>query len=359
MNRHRAAEVLGLLLRCLCLLFALVLADRGLSSALTNSPSWRTSLDPRARLLWDSHYDGSSIVLLGDSSFASYYVDAPEDTLWSRLSAYSGKKVFPAALNGALPGDFVSAARRIAAIWPPGTSVFIGIQPLRRFDPGSRSLPETTRYAHQLGLLVDLEAPAEALATRAERVARLEIARRSFLLRNQQWIQQDIDGHLRSPQYYGAGKNRDRVWDRDGDYALTRLRSYEAAVASGEVERLPFSWVESIHHILAERGIRPVVVLTPLNHRMLARFADQRSGIGSVIEASHNYLVSRLMDSDVEFVDFYRLLDSRSFADLNHANALGDDRVARALSAWLSGIQELPARARRTSFTGRGPQWPR
>jgi len=69
----------------------------GCDTLVTSMTPWRRYQDPRARILWDGAFDGSRLVLLGDSLFCSFYVDSPQETLWARLEARTGQRVFPGA----------------------------------------------------------------------------------------------------------------------------------------------------------------------------------------------------------------------------------------------------------------------
>ena len=86
---------------------------------------------PRARILWDGAFDGTRVVLLGGSEFASIYVDRRPDRLCARLEAYTGQRVFPGALNGARPPDVLAGAVHVSREWPAGTTVFISLAPTR------------------------------------------------------------------------------------------------------------------------------------------------------------------------------------------------------------------------------------
>ena len=109
-------------------LAALMLGSEILVTSMT---PWRRYQDPRARILWDGAFDGSRLVLLGDSLFCSFYVDSPAETLWARLEACTGQRVFPGALNGAKPSDVLAAAVHVSREWPMGATVFIDVGPTR------------------------------------------------------------------------------------------------------------------------------------------------------------------------------------------------------------------------------------
>ena len=56
--------------------FTLTVVLSSSEALLTSTTAWRQYEDPRARILWDGAFDGTRVVLLGGSEFASMYVDA-------------------------------------------------------------------------------------------------------------------------------------------------------------------------------------------------------------------------------------------------------------------------------------------
>jgi hypothetical protein len=315
------------------LLLAVVASDRLLGSLIEHDARWRSSQDPRERILWDSDFDGSPVVLIGDSEFSSAYVDSPQETLWARLSALSGEQVFPAALNGANWIDLLMMAKRVAALWPPGTTAFIGIVPARIFVPHVSSPPRSYYFA-ELGLLVDYHYANESWLQRVEGRLIFELARRSFLIRNRQWILRYLQSCLTGRPF--NAEHRSRTWNAEGVFALNTFRALEDSLAARWSHLIvPASWAQSLEQVLSERGIRPVFVLLPLNVALIRQYSDGKLPIEQMLTASHDYLVRELLASGFSFVDLFRGLDSSSFADLAHTNSRGDDAIAVALSDWL------------------------
>src|SRR5438270_6391763 len=68
---------------------------------------WRAYQDPRDRLFWDSATSQANVIVLGDSVFASSYVNSPQDSLASIVQELTRKRVFNGALDGADPPDFL------------------------------------------------------------------------------------------------------------------------------------------------------------------------------------------------------------------------------------------------------------
>ena len=323
------------------LLIAVVASVQLLGSLIEDDAGWRSSQNPRQRILWNSDFDGSPVVLIGDSEFSSAHVDSPQETLWARLSARSGKKVFPAGLPGASQADILLVARRVAALWPAGTTAFIGIIPTRIFVPHTTSsLPGPSQYSAQLRLLVNHHYANEGWLQRVEGRLVFELARQSFLIRSQEFILPYMEARLkgRPSPFFSDTTYRNRTWNIDGDWALNLFRRLEATLAAGAADHIvPFSWIRSLEEVLSERGITPVFVLTPLNTALIRQYSDRKVPTEQVLTASHDYLVRELVASGFSFVDLFRKLDSSSFADVLHTNSRGDDAIAVALSDWLRG----------------------
>jgi hypothetical protein len=322
---------------CLGLSLAVVASDLLVGSLLQNAPTWRASQDPRQRILWDSMNDGSPVVLIGDSVFCSFFLDASQETLWDRLSARSQAQVFPAALDGATPVDMVLIARRVAALWPPGTTAFIDIHPARVFDSQTAELKPASQYGPQFRLLVDSQDAREGSLQRLERRLGVELAARSFLVRNQEWILRYLDTRLKKRLGgSSSGEYSNTTWNADGGFALRRFRKLEAVIASGSGELVvPFSWVQSMEEALRLRGIRAVFVLTPLNTTLVREYSDGSVPTEQVLVSSHGYLVNALRASRFEFMDLFDELESAAFSDVIHVNMRGDDALAMALNGWL------------------------
>ncbi len=287
------------------------------------------------------------MVLIGDSEFISGYVDWPQETLWARLWYRSGLQVFPAGLTGATPLDMLLVARRVAALCPRGTIAFVGIIPTRIFLPQAASvpnLPGASHYSAQFKLLFGHHYDDEAWLQRIEGDLVFEAARKSFLIRNQEFVLRYLERRLsRQPRPFHDAVYRNRTWSIDGDSALNAFRRLEVAVAAGGGGRVvPFSWIRSLQRALTERGIRPVFVLTPLNTALIHRYSNANVPTERVLTDSHEYLVRALLASGYSYIDLFSAAESSAFADVLHTNSGGDDAIARALSDWLRGQNLAP-----------------
>lgn len=311
----------------LVLLVLLAGGDRLVGAAVEHTDTWRQGTqNPRQRILWDAKDDGSRVVLIGDSVLASCYVDTPAQTLWARLAARLGERVFPAALDGATPADLLLVARRVASLWPAGTTALVGIHPARIFVDEDRGLLDTPRYEPWL-------AEGSPIGARL----RPFLADHVFLVGRYERLHEYFHGTL-APEasYYGVGVNRDRRWDEGDGFARWRFDELERLLEAGGAHRLltRLDWIDAMDAELRRGGLRPVFVLTPLNQAQLEAHAGGRDTMPRALAASRARLLARLEGGTpgFEFVDLYTSLGSEAFADLIHPNVAGDDALAAALA---------------------------
>jgi hypothetical protein len=327
---------------CLVLLLASAAAIAAAGAFFENATAWRAYQDPRQRILWDFDYDGSPFVLIGDSVFCSGYVDSAGETLWARLAAREQAKVFPAALWGATPSDMVLVAKRVAALWPPGTTAFIDIHPLRLFGPHMTGLPADSAYEDSLPPLTADDALASDPLAWADQRARLALFRQFFVVRNHRWISRylrDLENGPGGQRYFQDGDKRNRVWSTSSDFALRHFRLIKRTLAEAPHDRdVPFGWIRSLNEALGRRGITAVFVLTPVNWSLVREYSpgSPPPDLKTVLVASHTYLVRELDRSGLAYIDMFDSLDSDSFADTIHSNTKGEEQTAQVLSDWLS-----------------------
>jgi len=295
---------------------------------------WRDFQDPRMELLWDPGPDGSAIVMLGDSAFASYYVDAPGDALWAQLAMRAGVRVFPGALNGATLADLRCAAALVAGRWPPGTVVLLDLHPYRLFSPGTGLVASEHRYEQQFARLGACPATTRGAMQAIDAAITTLAARHLFLVRGRDWIQTALATRVNGRRFFRVGGSRNRTWDADGRFAVERLHDFEQVLA-GEPGRqgVPETWLDSVVRPLAASGMRIVFVLTPLNRALLELHASQ-STLETVLK-SHTDLKAYLRRADYEFIDLFGKVESPGFADAIHMNALGDRQAAALIAAAL------------------------
>src|ERR1051326_788833 len=173
---------------------------------------WRAYQDPGDRLFWDSATSQAKIIVLGDSVFASSYVNSPQDSFASIVQEMTRKPIFNGALDGADPPDFLKAAQLLASNDTHGATVILDVMPNR-------------------GLAFRREErKAGNYPARVQRVVRGNLVSRALVKLRQALIILDTDillNCLQKKQFYGFAPRRDRVWYRDGDMARRRFQVFE------------------------------------------------------------------------------------------------------------------------------------
>jgi hypothetical protein len=116
------------------------------------------------------------------------------------VGALLGTTVFAGALIAAAPRDVLLMARRVADVWPAGTTVLIDIHPVRVFAPQAHTLPPPPVYNiwfTRLGRLVYSPEGGPGPLARIERRLQVGLARWSFLARNDEWVTDHLDARLK------------------------------------------------------------------------------------------------------------------------------------------------------------------
>jgi hypothetical protein len=306
---------------------------RGVDILVTSMTPWRSHHDPRARLVWDGEYDGSRLVLLGDSVFCSFYVDSLEDTLWARLEARTGERVFPGALNGATSSDILAAAVHVSREWPTGTTVFIDVAPTqfvvtRLEDPPMGNYPDT--FFTQYGIDVENDGVARQLQGQFYQWLKPFFAVRARSILANMVNQRDY----RKP--FGDG---DFVWlhGSQTQYARARLVLFERNLVL-DASPQPLRWLGDVKKQLEDASMHPVFVLTPLNEALIRSFASVHSS-ESLLTHLNEITVSAkkyLEENRAAFIDLSEGFPAECFADLVHTNTCGDDLIAARLAEWLN-----------------------
>lgn len=290
---------------------------------------WRHMEDPRTRLLSSARHDGSRIVLLGDSIFASYYVDREAQALWRQIEARQGRSVFPGALNSARPADFPNEARVVAASWPRGTVVVVDVPPSKLLratvSPGERWRPE-------LGRWVWLPPHASSPVERLEHGLRF-LAGRPLLFWSVLLYLRDNPPEV-SEAFY------DRVWNEPGTtFAAERFAGFREELAAekpGPPALQPTDWAETMLEVNAEAGFRTLVVVTPANRDLVTTWmptAKEAEALLGTLDGARAAFARRLRARGAEVLDLDGVVPSRCFADLFHTNACGEAILADAVDA--------------------------
>jgi hypothetical protein len=317
---------------------------------------WRSVQDPRRQLLWNQPHDISRVVLLGDSAFASYYADTPDQMLAGQLAAMRAEPVFPGALNGAQPADLVSQAKVVARNWPAGTAVFIDVMPTRflhRRQTGKAQDGDTSdsggepdaNYAADFKYMVEGE-PATVEDHIYNAIVH-PIARGLFLFRNREAVDRWFQCTVRRCEYFRDGDSRNRIWDVDKPhFAESRYRELVARTG-GACNRVQMGALHRIREVLASHGIAAVFVLTPLNKELIRRYATIAPPSVTIgcLDVLHDDVLRLLQANHYDALDLYDSVNASGFADLIHTNENGDRIVARALADWLAARDQRGRRA--------------
>jgi lysophospholipase L1-like esterase len=127
-----------------------------------------------------------------------------------------------------------------------------------------------------------------------------------------------------------------RIWSRSGDFAIERFQTFEKN-AMPDKGLKSFNWALQIHTMLAQKGLRAVFVLTPLNKDLVWAYTSPDSArfLIGYLDYAHNEFKSFLTINRMTSIDLYGAADRNEFADLVHTNEKGDDTIARAMAVWI------------------------
>jgi hypothetical protein len=297
---------------------------------------WRGHQNPHERLLWDPDLPKTGLVILGDSVFASSYVDSDRQTFSFLLQQSSGKKVFNGALEGADPPDFLNAAELLTASGMKGATVVLDIMPNRFLE------------FHQL------ENPAGNQARRFERLlghgtvsSLLADIRRPLVI-----LDPDILMNcLMRRKFFGVDPYRNRVWDKDGDLAHRRFQVFQQQVAFGSLRS--FDWVEELNSLLKRGDNKLVVFVSPLNETLIERYSSKEYADRCHVEFSraHQSLLQYLDRQGIPYIDGSSQFEAEDFVDLVHVNAQGERRIAGLIDGYVTGGKPIPASPRQVYST--------
>ncbi|HPS01579.1 MAG TPA: hypothetical protein PLA90_08555 [Candidatus Sumerlaeota bacterium] len=293
---------------------------------------WKPAQDRLNQIQWNAPEPGCRMALLGDSVFNSQVGGDPPRTVWNRLGHYVGVDVFPATFSGARPLDILNGARWLAAQdLAPGAVVFIDIHPMRlMLAPG----PPGGIYHKWAWVAVPPE--WNPSVSGLERVLTYYYTRPFFLLTHPPvWeafvnASLNLDAEKRKP-------NDGAViwWERPN----TNFPNLQEEMEKNGPRLIPeyLQLYDRTQTILREKGCRPIIVCTPFNRAMVEKSCtlEKAREIFAQVNETRNRLIAHLKQKGFEYVDLTEALPSEAFADVLHPNAVGNDRLARALSEWL------------------------
>jgi hypothetical protein len=269
---------------------------------------------------------GYSFALLGDSAFASFYVNNDNDSIWQKFESYTEKKCFPGAINGAKEADIINAVKYITYKMPANSTVFIDILP-NRFTMHTRF--ETGNYESEF---------AEVLIKEKFKILKyydyLNLNYLEYLNRINQGKKTDR-----------LSNGYNRIWSIDGDYAkntynlfvdeFSKVESDQSnKIASEEIK--PF--FDEINSILRKTKINVVFVLMPLNKTQIYTYSDKKQAdlIYFTLKDDNEKIKIYLNKSNASYIDLFAAIPDSCFADLFHTNAGGDEIIARSLADYVS-----------------------
>ncbi|MBZ5588969.1 MAG: hypothetical protein LAO05_10445 [Acidobacteriia bacterium] len=307
---------------------------------------WLALQDPRRRLLWEEDLSRWRIFLLGDSAFCSNFVDRPEETLWARLSKLQNEEVFPGALNGATEEQVIEQARLLTRAGSIGSRVVfldvVATKFLRFGQPleGSNAVYDKAlarRFAGKLRLPCSLD--------EVEAWLLYNCTKPFFLLRCRDATEALVKAAGHRPRYFHDGANRDRVWRDGSGFARERFERFlESRNNSRTAPTL--DWVLRACAVLRGAGIRPVVVIYPLNRALIQDYLGTVDGekLYGQFARARQAEMAKLRGRGIDTVDLLDRVPSEGFADLVHTNVRGDEIVAQELHSWfgLAGRSDHP-----------------
>lgn len=326
------------------LLFAVVISLMLvlLGKVFERSVDYRRLQDPRARILWDSDYDGSSIVLIGNSVFGSYYVDSADQTIWQRMERLCNKKVFPASLNGAKGIDVLLVSRHISKSWPKDTTVFVSIIPTTFINNKDKHLlknvpvPFNGNYDKKLSTFILYYDDKDSFYDKMHKTIVYYVCNNFYLLRNREIVESYFNNKTIPIKYYNIGNDHNRIWNVDGSFARNNYDAFEYMVDLKK-QIYNFKFIQEIAELFRNSGMKVVFVLTPLNKKLVYEYAKTENSVTVInkLETTHRELLSYLNTNRLNYVDIYDKVEANGFADMIHTNVCGDEIMAENMATWV------------------------
>ena len=292
---------------------------------------WRAHQNPQERLLWELDLPRTGLVILGDSVFASTYVDSAKQTFSFLLQQWSGKKVFNGALQGADPPDFLNAAELLMSSGMKGATVVLDIMPNRFLEFNQLENPSGNQ-ARRFERLLGHGAVASLLA---------EIRRPLVIL-----DPEILMNCLIRKKFFGVDPYRNRVWDKDGDLALRRFEVFQQQIEFGGLRS--FAWVRELNSLLKLSDNKLVIFVSPVNNKLIDTYSSTEYAARCHVEfaAAHETLLRYVNRQGIPYIDGSSQFDTGDFVDLVHVNAHGERRIAELIHGYLMGGRSSSASAR-------------
>lgn len=300
------------------------------NTAFVHLVDWRAHQNPEERLLWDLDLPRTGLVILGDSVFASSYVDSDKQTFSFLLQQWSGRNVFNGALQGADPPDFLNAAELLTSSGMKGATVVLDIMPNRFLEFNQLENPSGNQ-ARRFERLLGHGAVASLLA---------EI-RRPLVILDPDILMNCI---IRK-KFFGVDPYRNRVWDKDGDLARRRFQVFQQQIEFGRLRS--FAWVEELNSLLKRSDNRLVIFVSPVNAALIDTYSSKEYAARCHVEFSkaHESLLQYLDRQRIPYIDGSSQFEAEDFVDLVHVNAHGEQRIAELIDGYVKEGRAISASA--------------
>jgi len=291
---------------------------------------WRGHQNPQERLLWDPDLPRTGLVILGDSVFASLYVDSAKQTFSFLLQQGCGKKVFNGALEGADPPYFLKAAALLTSSGMKGATVVLDIMPNRFLEFNQLENPSGNQ-ARRFERLLGHGAVSNLLA---------EIRRPLVIL--------DPDilmNCLIRKKFFGVDPYRNRVWDKDDGLAYRRFQVFQQQIAFGNLRS--FAWVQEVNSLLKRSDDKLVIFVSPVNETLIDTYSSKEYAARCHVEFSraHQSLLWYLERQGIPYIDGSNQFEAEDFVDLVHVNVHGERRIAESIYGYVTAGEPIPASA--------------
>lgn len=298
------------------------------NTAFVHLVDWRGHQNPRERLLWDPDLPKTGLVILGDSVFASSYVDSSEQTFSFLLQQWSGKKVFNGALEGGDPPDFLNAAELLTSRGMKGATVVLDIMPNRFLEFNQLENPSGNE-ARRFETLLGHDAASNLLA---------EIRRPLVIL-----DPNILMNCLIQKKFIGVDPYRNRIWDKNGSLAYRRFEVFQQQIEFGNLRS--FAWVQQLNSLLKRNDNKLVIFVTPVNDTLIDTYSSKEYAARCHIEFSraHQSLLSYLDSQGIPYIDGSNQFDAEDFVDLVHVNVHGERRIAELIYGYVTEGRPIPA----------------
>ena len=300
------------------------------NSVFVHLVDWRRYQNPNERLLWDPDLPRTGLVILGDSVFASSYVDSDKQTFSFLLQQWSGEKVFNGALEGADPPDFLNAAELLTSRGLKGATVVLDIMPNRFLEFNQLENPsgnQARRFERLLGhgavssLLVEIRRPLVILDP--------DIVMNCLIRK----------------KFFGVDPYKNREWDKDGELAHRRFQVFQQQIAFGRLRS--FAWVQELNNLLKRNHDKLVIFISPVNEALIDTYSTKEYAARCHLEFSraHQSLLSYLDSQGIPYIDGSKQFGAEDFVDLVHVNVHGERRIAELIDGYVTGGRSISASA--------------